>query len=60
VRIGTPAVTTRGMKEGEIKTVVDFIYEALNSVNNEKVLSRIKEDVRELCNKFPIYRHRLS
>lgn len=59
VRIGTPAVTTRGMKEGEIKTVVDFIYEALNSVNNEKVLSRIKEDVRELCNKFPIYRHRL-
>ncbi|MBI2486176.1 MAG: serine hydroxymethyltransferase [Deltaproteobacteria bacterium] len=59
VRIGTPAVTTRGMKEGEIETIAGFIYEALNNVNNEKVLSRIQEDVRELCNKFPIYRHRL-
>ena len=59
VRIGTPAVTTRGMKEGEIETIASFIYEALNRVNDEKVLSRIREDVRELCNKFPIYRHRL-
>ena len=59
VRIGTPAVTTRGMKEGEIETIAGFIYEALNRVNDEKVLSRIREDVRELCDKFPIYRHRL-
>jgi glycine hydroxymethyltransferase len=59
VRIGTPAVTTRGMKEGEIETIAGFIYEALNKVNDGKVLSRIREDVRELCNKFPIYRHRL-
>jgi glycine hydroxymethyltransferase len=59
VRIGTPAVTTRGMKEGEIETIASFIYEALNKVNDEKVLSRIREDVRELCDKFPIYRHRL-
>ena len=59
VRIGTPAVTTRGMKEGEIETIAGFIYEALNRVSDEKVLSRISEDVRELCNKFPIYRHRL-
>lgn len=59
VRIGTPAVTTRGMKEGEIETIASFIHEALNRVNDEKVLSRIREDVRELCNKFPIYRHRL-
>ena len=59
VRIGTPAVTTRGMKEGEIETIAGFIYEALNKVNDEKVLSRIREDVRELCDKFPIYRHRL-
>lgn len=59
VRIGTPAVTTRGMKEGEIETIGGFIYEALNNVENGKVLSRIKEDVRELCSKFPIYRHKL-
>lgn len=59
VRIGTPAITSRGMKEGEIETIVGFIYEALNKVDNEKVLSRIKEDVRGLCSKFPIYRHKL-
>jgi glycine hydroxymethyltransferase len=59
VRIGTPAVTTRGMKEEEIETIAGFIYEALNRINDEKVLSRIGEDVRELCNNFPIYRHRM-
>ncbi|GIW47022.1 MAG: serine hydroxymethyltransferase [Deltaproteobacteria bacterium] len=60
IRIGTPAVTTRGMKEKEMELIVDLIYEALNNIDNEKVLSRIKEDVRELCGKFPIYRHKLT
>jgi glycine hydroxymethyltransferase len=59
IRIGTPAVTTRGMKEKEIEIIAGFIKEALNNTGNEKVLSRIKEDVRTLCNQFPIYRHRL-
>ncbi len=60
IRIGTPAVTTRGMKENEIQVIAGFIYEALNNIGDEKTLSRIKEDVRELCNKFPIYRHKLT
>ncbi|HWP93974.1 MAG TPA: serine hydroxymethyltransferase [Thermodesulfobacteriota bacterium] len=60
IRIGTPAVTTRGMKENEIEVIAGFIYEALNNIGDEKTLSRIKEDVRELCNKFPIYRHKLT
>jgi len=59
IRIGTPAVTTRGMKEKEMETIADLIKEALNNQGNEKVLSRIKEDVRELCSQFPVYRHRL-
>jgi glycine hydroxymethyltransferase len=59
IRIGTPAVTTRGMKEKEIAIIADFIKEALNNPGNETVLSRIKDEVRELCNQFPIYRHRL-
>jgi len=59
IRIGTPAVTTRGMKEKEIEIIAGFIKEALNNTGNEKVLSRIKEDVKALCNQFPIYRHRL-
>jgi len=57
--IGTPAVTTRGMKEKEIEIIADFIKEALNNPGSEKVLSRIKDDVRGLCSQFPVYRHRL-
>lgn len=59
IRIGTPAVTTRGMKEGEMNAIADFIIEALNNIGNDKALSRIKEDVRGLCEQFPIYKHRL-
>lgn len=60
VRIGTPAITTRGMKEPEIDAISGFIMEAFNNHENEKVLDRIKEDVRDLCLRFPIYGHRLG
>ncbi len=60
IRIGTPAITTRGMKEKEMDIIAGFISEAFNNTGNEKVLSRIKDDVRELCSQFPIYRHRLT
>lgn len=60
VRIGTPAITTRGMKEPEIDVISGFIMEAFNNHENEKVLGRIKEDVKELCMRFPVYGHRLG
>ena len=60
VRIGTPAITTRGMKEPEIDAISGFIIEAFNNHENEKVLNRIKEDVKELCLRFPVYGHRLG
>ena len=60
VRIGTPAITTRGMKEPEIDAISGFIMEAFNNHENEKVLGRIKEDVKELCLRFPVYGHRLG
>lgn len=56
VRIGTPALTTRGMKEPEMKVIAGWISEVLSDSTNEGLLSRIKGQVRELCLKFPIYR----
>lgn len=59
IRIGTPAVTTRGMKEQETATIAGFIREALENPDDEKKLGSIKDDVKELCKKFPMYSHRL-
>jgi len=54
VRFGTPAITTRGMKEGEIKQIAKWVNEALEHKNEEEVLDRIKKEVKEMCLKFPI------
>ena len=59
VRIGTPAVTSRGMKEAEMKSIGGFIARALGSVGNDKVLKEIADEVADLCKKFPVYPHRL-
>ncbi len=56
VRIGTPALTTRGMKEGEMKLIAAWIAQVLKDSGNEAQLKKIKGQVRELCLKFPIYR----
>ena len=60
VRIGTPAVTTRGMKEPEMKSIGGFIARALGSAGNETALKAIADEVGELCKKFPVYPHRLA
>ena len=60
IRIGTPAVTTRGMKEKEMEQIGDFIGRALNHVTDEQVLQTIAGEVGELCRKFPVYPQRLS
>jgi len=54
IRLGTPAVTTRGLKEEEMKLIVEFIDLALQNKENEEKLSELKQKVKELCDKFPI------
>ena len=55
IRIGTPAVTTRGMKEKEMEEIANFILRVVDNINNESELLKIREEVRELCLKFPLY-----
>jgi glycine hydroxymethyltransferase len=60
VRIGTPAVTTRGMKEPEMDAIAELIRGALAAVGDDDALARLGNEVRELCRRFPFYRHRLA
>jgi len=59
IRIGTPAVTTRGMKEPEMKRIAKFIHRVISSLSNEAVYRVVGEEVHELCLEFPLYQERL-
>ena len=54
VRLGTPAITTRGMKEQEIIKIASWIDEAITNKDNEDVLNDIKKRIKEMCMMFPI------
>ncbi len=56
IRIGTPAITTRGFKEEEVLKVVEIIDLAFKNRDNEKFLENLKLEVKSLCKKFPIYK----
>jgi glycine hydroxymethyltransferase len=60
IRVGTPAMTTRGMNEPEMRQIGAWIAKALESRNDEAALSRIRGEVAELCNQFPLYAWRRS
>ena len=55
VRLGTPACTTRGMKEREMELIADYIEIAIKNAANDRLLSEISGKVRELCSRFPVY-----
>jgi glycine hydroxymethyltransferase len=55
IRIGTPALTTRGMKEKEMKTIADLIGKVLSNVEDEKVKKEVSSTVKDLCKQFPLY-----
>jgi glycine hydroxymethyltransferase len=60
IRIGTPALTTRGMKEPEMEEIGRLISRALEGVENETELAAVKRDVQKLCARFPLYAERLA
>ncbi len=55
IRIGTPAVTTRGLREPEMKTIANLIARVLDSKGDAGVTAQVRRDVKELCDRFPIY-----
>ena len=56
IRLGTPAITTRGMGKGEMKKIVQFIDQILNDIENDTIVENVKLDVKSLCKFFPLYR----
>lgn len=55
IRIGSPAMTSRGMKEAEMKEIANFILQVVDNIDNDEKLAEIKEEVKKLCLKFPLY-----
>jgi glycine hydroxymethyltransferase len=58
IRLGTPALTTRGMGEAEMKTVARLIAEVLHAPESEEVRTKVKREVTELASRFPLYPNR--
>jgi glycine hydroxymethyltransferase len=58
IRIGTPAVTTRGMREAEMDQIGELIARVLSAPDDEHALGVVKSEVERLCRKFPLYPER--
>jgi glycine hydroxymethyltransferase len=55
IRVGVPAITTRGMKEADMQSVVDFIDKVLMNMDDEAIIAAVAGDVKEFMKKFPLY-----
>jgi glycine hydroxymethyltransferase len=55
IRVGTPAVTTRGFKEGEVSQLAHWMCDVLANVNDDAVIAKTREAVQQICRRFPVY-----
>lgn len=54
IRLGTPAITTRGMKESEMERIADWIDQVISNISDTTLHTKLKEEVKEMCLKFPV------
>jgi glycine hydroxymethyltransferase len=55
IRVGSPAITTRGFKEQEASTLADWMCDIIDDLGNEEIIKRVKQQVVEICQRFPVY-----
>jgi len=55
IRLGTPAVTTRGFKESEMELIGESIAKVIDNLNDKSVIAKVKKDILELCKNYPLY-----
>ena len=55
IRVGSPAITTRGFKEAECVELVNWMCDVMDDMENEEVINRVKQQVLDLCKRFPVY-----
>jgi len=60
IRIGTPALTTRGMKEKEMRLIASYIADVVSNINNDSKIKAVAEKVKTLCAQFPLYAQRIK
>jgi len=60
IRIGTPALTTRGMKEKEMRLIASYIADVISNINDDKKIKAVAEKVKNLCAQFPLYAQRIK
>lgn len=60
IRLGTPAVTTRGFKEAQMDTIAGLISEVLNNMGNDKIAQKVRGEVKKLTTKFPLYKNLIA
>jgi len=60
IRMGTPALTTRGMKENEMEKIAILVDRVLSNLTDAKIYAEVKDEVLNLCQKFPLYKERLE
>jgi glycine hydroxymethyltransferase len=60
IRVGTPAVTTRGMKEDEMRLIASYISDVIAHIDSESKIQAVAEKVKTLCLRFPLYQQRIK